>query len=223
MQDGQKSVWSIPYISVAFCPILKQNFIAYHSSKVTDCIFETHQLWQSGFSKVYSNSCWSRSFESEIIKIRQSSHKMYSNNILNFQESTTILNAHMKKVWKFIVCTSYLSIFSLYYYSLWKFFTLVFSGGFPQSFRDSQSPHVSSTLPSILVNLNNTAVCMVVILPLISNYSCLFFTNTLTTIGIIVNLMFHNFFISLAGSKYFVYLFVFLHFYSVVHQNSKIH
>ena len=25
---------------------------------------------------------------------------MYSNNILNFQETTTILNAHTKKVWK---------------------------------------------------------------------------------------------------------------------------
>ena len=33
---------------------------------------------------------------------------MYSNNIENFQESTTILNAHMKKVWKLIVCTLYL-------------------------------------------------------------------------------------------------------------------
>ena len=30
-------------------------------------------------------------------KFRQSSHKMYSNNILNFQVSTTILYAHMKK------------------------------------------------------------------------------------------------------------------------------
>ena len=62
---------------------------------------------QSGFSRVYSNCCSSCSFESEIIKIRQSSHKMYSNNILNFQESTTILNTHTKKVWKLIVCTSY--------------------------------------------------------------------------------------------------------------------
>ena len=35
---------------------------------------------------------------------------MYSNNILNFQESTTILNAHTKKVWKLIVFTSYLYI-----------------------------------------------------------------------------------------------------------------
>ena len=77
------------------------------SSKVSDCIFEIHQLWQSGFSRVYSN-CWCRcSFELEIIKTGQSFYKMYSNNILNCQEATTILNAHTKKVWKLIVCTSY--------------------------------------------------------------------------------------------------------------------
>ena len=97
MQDGPKAVWSIPYVSVAFFPSLKHNFIAYHFSKVSDCIFEIHQLWQSGFSRVYSNSCCSCLFESEIIKIGQSSHKMYSNNILNFQESMTILNAYTKK------------------------------------------------------------------------------------------------------------------------------
>ena len=47
-------------------------------------------------NRVYSNSCCSCSFEPEIIKIGQSSHKMYSNKILNFQESTTILNACTK-------------------------------------------------------------------------------------------------------------------------------
>ena len=88
-------------------PSLKQKFIAYCSSKVSDCIFEIHQRWQLGFSRVYSNCCCSCSFEHEIIKIGQLSHKMYSNNIQNFQGSTTILNAHMKKVWKLIVCTSY--------------------------------------------------------------------------------------------------------------------
>ena len=49
MQDAPKAVWSIPYISGAFFPSLKQNFIAYHFSKVTshpDCIFEIHQLGQ---------------------------------------------------------------------------------------------------------------------------------------------------------------------------------
>ena len=54
MQDGRKAVWSIPYVSVAFFPTLKLNFIAYPFSKVSDCIFEIHQLWQSGFSRVYS-------------------------------------------------------------------------------------------------------------------------------------------------------------------------
>ena len=81
-----------------FCPSLKQNFIAYRSSKVSDCIFEIHQLWQSGFSTVYSHCCCSCSFEAEIIKIGQSVHKMYSNKIVNFQESTTILNAYTKSL-----------------------------------------------------------------------------------------------------------------------------
>ena len=83
---------SIPYVSAAFFPCLRQSLIAYRSCKVSsrpDCIFEIHQLWQSGFSRVFSNSCCSCSFEAEIIRIGQSSHKMYSNNILNFQESTT--------------------------------------------------------------------------------------------------------------------------------------
>ena len=100
MQDGPKALWSIPYVSAAFYPSLKQNFIAYHLSKVSsrpDCIFEIHQQCQSGFSRVYSN-CYCRcSFEPEIINIGQSSHKMYNNDILNYQESTTILNACTKK------------------------------------------------------------------------------------------------------------------------------
>ena len=97
MQDAPKAVWSIPYVSVVFFPSLKQIFIAYRTSSHPDCIFEIHQLWQSGFSRVYSNCCCSCPFEPEIINIGQSSHKMYSNNILNFQESMTILNACTKK------------------------------------------------------------------------------------------------------------------------------
>ena len=111
MQDGRKVVWSIPYVSLAFFPSLKHNFIAYRTFKVSDCIFLIHHLWQSGFSRVYSNCCCSCWFEPEIMKIGQSSHKMYSNNTLNFQESTTTLNAHTKKVWKLIVCPSYLEFF----------------------------------------------------------------------------------------------------------------
>ena len=86
MEDGRKAVWSIPYVHVAFFQSLKQNFIAYRSSNVPrrpDCIFEIHQLWQSGFSRVYSNCCCRCSFEREIMKIGQSYHKMYSNNIQN--------------------------------------------------------------------------------------------------------------------------------------------
>ena len=72
MQDGLKAVWSIPYVFLAFFASLKHNFVAYRSSNASsrpDSIFEIHQLWQSGFSRVYSNSCCSRSFEPEIIKI----------------------------------------------------------------------------------------------------------------------------------------------------------
>ena len=76
-------------------------------SSCPDCIFEIHQLWQSGFSKVYSNCCCNCSFETEIIKICQSSHKMYSNNIVKIHECTTILNACTKKVWKLIEDTTY--------------------------------------------------------------------------------------------------------------------
>ena len=57
---------------------------------------------------MYSNSCCSCSFEPEIIKNGQSSQKMYSNNILNFQESTKILNACIKKGWKLIEGTAYI-------------------------------------------------------------------------------------------------------------------
>ena len=53
--------------------------------------------FKTGFSRVYSNSYYNCSFEPGIIKIGQSSHKIYSNNMLNFQESTTILNACTKK------------------------------------------------------------------------------------------------------------------------------
>ena len=98
----------------SFFPSLKENFIAYRSSKLSsrpDCNFEIHQLWQSGFSRVYSNCCCSCSFEPEIIKIGWSSHKMYSNNTVNFQESRTILNAHTKKVLKLIICTLHIHLY----------------------------------------------------------------------------------------------------------------
>ena len=102
-----------------FFPSLKQNFIAYRSSKVSSspvCILEIHQLGQSDISWVNSNSCCSGSFEPEIIKIGQSSHKIYGNNILNFQE-TTILNA----------CTKSLETYRIYHV------VFVMSGRWPYS------------------------------------------------------------------------------------------
>ena len=113
--------------SIRFCgiffPSLKQNFIVYRSSKVSsrpDCIFEIHQPWQTGFSWVYSNCSCSCSFEPEIIKIGLSSHKMYSNNVVNFQESSTILNACTKKSGNLLkaprICYIYIHIYGCFIY-----------------------------------------------------------------------------------------------------------
>ena len=63
-----------------FFPSLKQNFIAYRFLKC-----------QIAFLKF--TSCDNQAVP-EIIKIGHTSHKMYRNNILNYQESTTILNVH---------------------------------------------------------------------------------------------------------------------------------
>ena len=95
IQDAPKAVWSIPYVSVAFLSKYETEFYFISSSR-PECIFKIYQLWQSGFSRVYSNCCCSCSFEPEIIKISQSSHTMYSNNIVNFQESATISNGCTK-------------------------------------------------------------------------------------------------------------------------------
>ena len=100
--------------SIRFCGSFskfKKNFIAYRSSKVSsrpDCIFEIRQVWQSGFSRVYSNYCCSCSFKPGIIK-KLVSHLIRCIAItLNFQESTSILNACTKKVWKPIEGTTYM-------------------------------------------------------------------------------------------------------------------
>ena len=95
MQDGRKAVWSIPFVSVAFFQSLKRIFIAYRSSKVSsrpDCLFEIYQLRQSGRIPIPAVAVH-LNLKS---KIGQSSHKTYSNNILNFHESTIILNACTK-------------------------------------------------------------------------------------------------------------------------------
>ena len=46
MQDGQRAVWSIPYVSVTVFPSLKQNFIAYrHLSEQT--AFFKFTIWEN--------------------------------------------------------------------------------------------------------------------------------------------------------------------------------
>ena len=106
--------------SIRFCGIfskLKHNFIAYRSSKMParpDCIFEIHQLWQSGFSKVYSNCCCSCSFEAEIIKIGHANLKskdkqVWFRLVLWHTEFSRVYNNFKclyKKVWKLIEGTS---------------------------------------------------------------------------------------------------------------------
>ena len=107
--------------NVAFFPSLKQNFFAYLSSKVSsrpDWIFEIHQQWQPGYSRVYSNSCCCCSFELEIIKISQSSHKMYNNN----SEFSRVYNNFkcpnknsLETYWRHHVIVRW-----SYHYNLWK-------------------------------------------------------------------------------------------------------
>ena len=151
MQDGRKAV--------SFFPSLKQNFNAHLSSEVSsrpDCIFENHQLWPSGFSRVYSNCCCSCPFQPEIIKIGQSSHKMYSNNILNFPDYTTILNSYTKKVWKLIVCPSYMC-YNLY--SSVNYFGTKRCDAFPTSRRQFPVPtritlHCDITKFMLFIQLN---------------------------------------------------------------------
>ena len=105
---------SVRFCGIFFFSSLTHYFLAKHSSKVSsgpDCIFEIHQLWQHGCSRVYSNSYCRCSFEPKIIKISQSSHNLDSNNIVNSQESRTILNACTKKVWELIQGKTYIYIY----------------------------------------------------------------------------------------------------------------
>ena len=83
------------HIVLLKCPHVQIAFL-----KFTSCdnqALATNAWLSQRVNLVYSNCCCSCSFEPEIIKIGQSSLKMYSNNILNFQESTTILYACTKK------------------------------------------------------------------------------------------------------------------------------
>ena len=96
-----------------------------------------------------------------------------------------------------------------YYYLLFSsFFTSALADCLPLVFEWQQSPQVSRALLSILAVLNNVVVWMVSTSPPTSKSSS-YFDNTLVTvtkvpiaIDIIVTFMFHNFFNSLARSRY---------------------
>ena len=106
MQDAPKAMWSIPYVSVAFFQVYNRILLRIVLPHLLIVFFYIHQLWKSGFNRVYSNSFCSCFFESETIKIGESLHKMYGSNMLSFQESTTILNICTKKVWEPIEFTT---------------------------------------------------------------------------------------------------------------------
>ena len=86
---------------------------------------------------------------------------------------------------------------------------------FHWSLSDSKSPQVSRTLLSILAVLNNVVVWMVSTRPPTSKSSSPFSNPLVTipnapiTIGIIITLLFHSFFNSLARSRYLLLLLLF--------------
>ena len=95
--------------SIRFCGIFS-NRILLHIVLLKCRHVQIAFLKFTSFIRVYSNCCCGFLFEPEIKIINQSSNKMYSNNILNFQESATMLNALTIKVWKLKVCTSLLGL-----------------------------------------------------------------------------------------------------------------
>ena len=93
--------------SIHFCGIFSKfktefllHIVLLKCPHVQIAFFKSTSCDNQALIRVYPNSYCSCLFEPEIIKIGLSSHKIFSNNIVNFQESMTILNACTKKVWK---------------------------------------------------------------------------------------------------------------------------
>ena len=93
---------------------------------------------------------------------------------------------------------------------------------------DRKSSQVSRTLLSMLAVLNNAFVWMVSTRPPISKSSSPFNNPLVTvpkapiTIGIIVTLMFHSFFLFPSKVEVLIFLFIFFQFYSVFSRDSKV-
>ena len=82
--------------SICFCGIFSKFKTQFYGISFFWSVLTSRLHFWNSPAVTIRHCCCSCSFEPEIIKIGQSSHKMYSNNILNFQEST-ILNACTKK------------------------------------------------------------------------------------------------------------------------------
>ena len=123
-------------------------------------------------------------------------------------------------------CYYYYNYYYYYYYYLfslfWEIFTPALADGFS---RDSEWPQVSSTLLSILANLNNAVVWMVSICLHISKPSspCTWWLYwARITTDITITFIFHSFFSSQARSKC-LSLFLLSFSFSAVSWNSKVH
>ena len=102
MLDSCKMVENSLKHSIRFCGIIFSKFKTefYCISFFYSVPASRLHFWNSPavtISRVYSNCCCSCWFEPQTIKIGQSYHNMYSNNIVKSQLSTTILNACTKK------------------------------------------------------------------------------------------------------------------------------
>ena len=108
---------------------------------------------------MYSNCCCRCSFEPEIIKVGQSSHKMYSNNILSFQEigiTVTFMYHHFFSLSSKVQIFISLSAFFLFYSVACQYGKVHHSAG---SFLFSLSQVVWSRLGDPFESQNPREVC----------------------------------------------------------------
>ena len=131
------------------------------------------------------------------IKLKFSSELLSSDKLENFVKFSRMVHCHIHFVF-----------FHNYYYYSSRVFHISISWWSFTRVNDRKSPQISRTLLSILSDLNNAVVWMVSTLPLISKSSSPFINPLVIvprapiTIGINVIFKFHNFFNSLAESRY---------------------
>ena len=113
MHDGRKAVWSIPYVSVAsFFPSLKQNFIAYRSSKVQIAFLKFTNCNNQALVGCIPIAAVAVHLNLKSWKIGQSSYKMYS----EFSRVYDDFKYLYKKFWKLNEAPTYIYIYISYIY-----------------------------------------------------------------------------------------------------------